>query len=107
IALVGAPNVGKSALFNRLTGTYVTVSNYPGTSVEVVRGGLRGNPEVQVLDTPGLYSLLPVTEEERATQRIILSGEYDVIVHVADMKSLPRMLPMTLQLMEVGKPVVL
>lgn len=107
IALVGPPNVGKSALFNRLTGAYVTVSNYPGTSVEVVRGGMRSLDHIEVLDTPGLYSLLPTTEEERVTQRIVLSGECDVVVHVVDMKSLPRMLPMTLQLLEVGRPLVL
>ncbi|HEY0810650.1 MAG TPA: ferrous iron transport protein B [Longimicrobiales bacterium] len=106
IALVGAPNVGKSALFNRLTGAYVAVSNYPGTSVEVVHGAMRMS-DAQVLDTPGLYSLLPTTEEERVTQRIVLSGGCDVLVHVVDMKSLPRMLPMTLQLLEVGRPVVL
>jgi ferrous iron transport protein B len=107
VALVGPPNVGKSALFNRLTGAYVTVSNYPGTSVEVARGTLRLPHDVELLDTPGLYSLLPTTEEERVTQRIVLGGECDVIVHVIDMKSLPRMLPMTLQLVEVGAPVVL
>src|SRR5688572_29362423 len=107
IALIGPPNVGKSALFNRLTGAYVTVSNYPGTSVEVARGTLRLQSDVELLDTPGLYSLLPTTEEERVTQRIVLSGECDVIVHVVDMKSLPRMLPMTLQLLEVGAPLVL
>ena len=107
IALVGPPNVGKSALFNRLTGAYVTVSNYPGTSVEVARGTLRLQTDVELLDTPGLYSLLPTTEEERVTQRIVLSGGCDVIVHVVDMKSLPRMLPMTLQLLEVGAPLVL
>lgn len=107
IALVGPPNVGKSALFNRLTGAYVTVSNYPGTSVEVARGTLRLQSNVELLDTPGLYSLLPTSEEERVTQRIVLSGQCDVIVHVVDMKSLPRMLPMTLQLLEVGAPLVL
>lgn len=108
VALIGAPNVGKSLLFNRLTGAYVTVSNYPGTSVEVVRGTTRINGQsVQVLDTPGLYSLLTTTEEERVTQRIVLSGEADVLVHVVDTKSLPRMLPLTLQLLEVGRPLVL
>ena len=108
VALVGAPNVGKSLLFNRLTGGYVTVSNYPGTSVEVVRGTARiANQSIQLLDTPGLYSLLTTTEEERVTQRIVLSGAADVIVHVVDSKSLPRMLPLTLQLLEVGKPLVL
>jgi ferrous iron transport protein B len=108
VALIGAPNVGKSLLFNRLTGAYVTVSNYPGTSVEVVRGTTRINHHsVQILDTPGLYSLLTTTEEERVTQRIVLSGEADVLVHVVDTKSLPRMLPLTLQLLEVGRPLVL
>lgn len=108
VALVGAPNVGKSLLFNRLTGGYATVSNYPGTSVEVVRGSARLNDQVvEMLDTPGLYSLLTTTEEERVTQQIVLSGEADVLVHVVDAKSLPRMLPLTLQLMEVGKPLVL
>lgn len=107
IALIGAPNVGKSALFNRLTGAYVTVSNYPGTSVEVAHGHLRASDAVELLDTPGLYSLLPCTEEERVTQRIVLSGDCDVLVHVVDMKSLARMLPMTLQLLELGRPVVL
>ncbi|HEX6559928.1 MAG TPA: FeoB small GTPase domain-containing protein, partial [Longimicrobiales bacterium] len=100
--------MGKSLLFNRLTGGYATVSNYPGTSVEVVRASARvGGESVQILDTPGLYSLLTTTEEERVAQRIVLSGEVGVIVHVVDMKSLPRMLPLTLQLLETGTPLVL
>lgn len=108
LALVGAPNVGKSALFNRLTGAYVTVSNYPGTSVSVDRGTLRlAGEALEVLDTPGLYSLLPTTEEERVTQRILLEGGADVLLHVVDAKSLERMLPLTLQLLELGRPLVL
>jgi ferrous iron transport protein B len=108
LLLVGAPNVGKSALFNRLTASYVTVSNYPGTSVEVSRGVARwGSRPVEVLDTPGTYSLLPATEEERVTQRVVLAGAYDVLVHVVDAKSLARMLPLTEQLSEVGRPMVL
>ena len=108
VALVGAPNVGKSLLFNRLTGGYATVSNYPGTSVEVVRGSIRAEDRhIQILDTPGLYSLMTTTEEERVTQRIVLSGEAEVLVHVIDCKSLPRMLPLTLQLLETGLPLVL
>jgi ferrous iron transport protein B len=107
VALVGAPNVGKSALFNRLTGAYVTVSNFPGTSVEIARGvGRVGGQQVEVLDTPGLYSLLPTTEEERVTQRILLDGSADVLVHVVDAKNLERMLPLTLQLSELGRPLV-
>jgi ferrous iron transport protein B len=100
--------VGKSALFNRLTNSYVTVSNYPGTSVEVARGKARlEGIAAEVLDTPGLYSLLPTTEEERVAQRIVLGGEPDVLVHVVDAKNLGRMLPLTLQLTELGRPLVL
>jgi ferrous iron transport protein B len=107
VALVGAPNVGKSSLFNRLTGAYVTVSNYPGTSVGVDRGrwDLEGAP-VEVIDTPGMYSLLPTTEEERVARRIVLGGEADVLVQVVDAKNLERGIPLTLQLLEVGRPVV-
>jgi len=107
VVLVGSPNVGKSALFNRLTGAYVTVSNYPGTSVEVTRGTAHlGGGAVELVDTPGLYALLPTSEEERVTQRIVLSGEADVVVHVMDAKNLPRMLPLTLELSELGVPLV-
>ena len=108
VALVGAPNVGKSTLFNKLTGAYVTVSNYPGTSVGVDRGhGELGERSVEVIDTPGMYSLLPTTEEERVARRIVLEGDADVVVQVADAKSLERALPLTLQLLEVGRPLVL
>jgi ferrous iron transport protein B len=107
VALVGAPNVGKSALFNRLTGRYVTVSNYPGTSVEVCRGrGMFGDMAAEVLDTPGMYSLLATSEEERVARRLVLEGGVDVLVHVVDAKHLPRMLSLTLQLAEVGRPLV-
>lgn len=108
IALVGNPNVGKSVLFNKLTGAYVVVSNYPGTSIAVTRGhGRIGDREVDVLDTPGAYALLPGTEEERVTQDVVLDGCADVFVHVLDAKNLPRGLPFTLQLMECGRPLVL
>ncbi len=108
VALVGAPNVGKSSLFNRLTGAYVTVSNYPGTSVGVDRGhGRFGGRVVEVVDTPGLYSLMPTTEEERVARWVVLDGEADVLVHVADAKTLERALPLTLQLLELERPLVL
>ena len=107
VALVGAPNVGKSALFNRLTGRSVTVSNYPGTSIVVTRGaGTIGSAAVEVLDTPGMYSLLPATDDERVARRVVLEGGADVLVHIVDAKSLSRMLPLTLQLVEVGRPLV-
>jgi ferrous iron transport protein B len=108
VAIVGCPNVGKSVLFNALTGAYVTVSNFPGTTVEVSRGkGRFDGIEVGVVDTPGMYSLLPITEEERVGRRILLEEQPTVVVHVVDAKNLERMLPMTLQLIEAGLPVIL
>jgi len=108
ITIVGTPNVGKSVLFNTLTGIYVTVSNYPGTTVEVTRGkGRFSNLETGVMDTPGMYGLLPITEEERVARQILLSEHPAMIVHVIDTKNVERMLPMTLQLIEAGLPVVL
>jgi len=108
IILVGNPNVGKSVVFNTLTGTYTTVSNYPGTSVEVSRGHCSlGGQRYQVLDTPGMYSLLSITEEERVARRILLEEDPHIVLHVIDGRNLERMLPMTLQLIEAGLPVVL
>jgi ferrous iron transport protein B len=108
VAIVGNPNVGKSVLFNALTGAYVTVSNYPGTTVEVSRGkGKLGNTAVGVVDTPGMYRLLPITEEEQVARGILLREQPDVVIHVVDAKNLERMLPMTLQLIEAGLPVIL
>jgi ferrous iron transport protein B len=108
IVLIGRPNVGKSALFNALCREYVTVSNYPGTTVEVSRGTATvGNQAVQVVDTPGMYSLHPISEEERVSLRLLFDERPSGIVHVVDAKNLERMLPMTLQLIEAGLPVVL
>ncbi len=108
IILVGNPNVGKSVVFNSLTGAYTTVSNYPGTSVEVSRGYCQlGGARYEVLDTPGMYSLLSITEEERVARRILLEEDPHVVLHVIDARNLDRMLPMTLQLIEAGLPVVL
>ncbi len=108
IALVGSPNVGKSTLFHRLTGHYVTVSNYPRTSVEVTHGqGSLGGHSVRVVDTPGLYSLLATTEEEAVARRLVLEEGIDVLVHVVEARCLGRALPLTLELMELGRPLVL
>ena len=108
IILVGNPNVGKSVLFNALTGSYTAVSNYPGTSVEVLSGTASIQGETfEVLDTPGMYSLMPITEEERVARDILFKQKADVVVHVIDARNIERMLPMTLQLIEAGLPVVL
>ncbi|WP_318556326.1 ferrous iron transport protein B [Geobacter anodireducens] len=108
VALVGNPNVGKSVLFNALTGAYVAVSNYPGTSVEVSRGSAAfEGGSWEIIDTPGMYSILPITEEERVAREILLTERPDVVLHVLDARNLERMLVMTLQLVEAGLPVIL
>ncbi len=108
VAIVGSPNVGKSVLFNALTGAYVAVSNYPGTTVEISRGKFRlGEAGVEVIDTPGMYSLSPITEEERVARALLMEEKPDVILQVVDARSLGRMLPFTLQLIEAGLPLIL
>ena len=108
IAIVGSPNVGKSVMFNCLTGTYVNVSNYPGTTVEVSRGRTNiGGEEFEVIDTPGMYSMLPITEEERVARRILIEERPDMVIYIVDAKNLDRMLPLGLQLIESGLPVIL
>ncbi len=107
ILLVGNPNVGKSALFNRLTGQYVTVSNYPGTTVEISRGRCSAlGADVEIIDTPGMYSLLPITDEERVASDMLSGADVRCVVHVLDAKNLDRMLGFTLQLIETGLPVL-
>ena len=102
--LVGNPNVGKSAVFNRLTGGKATVSNYPGTTVESMKGILKGVPghfEVEVLDTPGMYSMASLSEEERVAAKEVIEAEAgSVIVQVGDANNLERTLALTLQLLE-------
>ena len=108
IALVGQPNVGKSVLFGAMTGQYANVSNYPGTTVELTRGTVKiGSEPYELIDTPGLYSIFPVTEEERVTLRIIENERPALIIHVADAKNLERMLPLTFQLQATGIPLIL
>jgi ferrous iron transport protein B len=108
IALFGNPNTGKSVIFQNLTGSYTTVSNYPGTTVDVSRGkGKIGNMEFEVVDTPGTYALLPITEDERVARSILLKEKPEVVIQVADSKNLERTLPLTLQLLEADLPVIL
>src|SRR4029450_6257543 len=110
VLLVGNPNVGKSALFNALTGLRTTVSNYPGTTVEVARGVLAGAPGIELVDTPGVNSLVPLTEDERVTWDRLAAARRDpdvAVVQVADAKDLRRALVLTLQLGQLGIPTVL
>lgn len=108
LLLVGNPNVGKSVIFGYLTGKYVTVSNYPGTTVEVSRGKMKyGGQEWEVIDTPGVNSLAPQSDDERVTRDMLLDAAPDVIVQVADAKNLRRTLLITSQLAELKIPMVL
>src|SRR5512143_3599228 len=108
VVLVGNPNVGKSALFGALTGKYVTVSNYPGTTVEVARGTASiGGQRIEVLDTPGAASLLPSSEDERVTRDILLDSRPAAVVVVGDAKNLERALGLAVQLCETEVPCVL
>ncbi|MDE2216619.1 MAG: ferrous iron transport protein B [Planctomycetota bacterium] len=108
VALVGNPNVGKSVIFGLLTGKYVTVSNYPGTTVEVSRGICKGlDGGVEIVDTPGANSLIPLSEDERVARDMLLE-EYDkCVVQVVDAKNLRRSLQITTQLAEMGLPLIL
>ncbi len=108
VGIVGSPNVGKSVVFNSLTGAYVTVSNYPGTTVDVSRGKAKiDGEEIEIVDTPGMYSLLPITEEEQVARLILFEEKLGAILHVVDTRNLERMLPLTLQLIEAGLPLIL
>ncbi len=108
ILLVGNPNVGKSVIFGHLTGKYVAVSNYPGTTVEVSRGTMRlGGKSYEVIDTPGVNSLVPQSEDERVTRDMLISSQPDLLIQVADAKNLRRTLLITSQLVELGIPMVL
>ncbi len=108
IVLVGNPNVGKSLLFRNLTRRYVTVSNYPGTTVELVRARASFNGlEQEVVDTPGLNDLSPRSDEARVTRGLLTENPGATIVQIADAKNLRRALLLTLQLVELQRPMVL
>lgn len=108
LILVGNPNVGKSVLFSALTGRYATVSNYPGTTVEITSAAATlGGSTVEVLDTPGTNTLVPQSEDERVTRDILLEESRGAVLQVGDLKNLRRTLLLTLQLAEHGVPMAL
>jgi len=105
VVLVGPPNVGKSALFFQLTGRYATVSNYPGTTVDLLIGRLPdGGP---IFDTPGTRSLFPLSAEEQVTQSVLLTARPQAVIQVADARHLRQALFLTLQLSELEVPMIL
>ncbi len=108
VILVGNPNVGKSVIFSHLTGKYVTVSNYPGTTVEVTTGKATiKHQKYVIIDTPGTNSMVPMSEDEKVTRDILLSQKTDAVVQVSDAKNLRRTLLLALQLAEMRVPYVL
>lgn len=107
VLLVGHPNVGKSVLFHRLTGAYVNVSNYPGTTVEVTRASARFDSHIELLDTPGVLALPSRSDDERATVRALLNESSRSLIQVGDAKNLRRTLTLTALLAELGVPMVL
>ena len=107
VLLVGQPNSGKSSLLNALAGAKAIVSNYPGTTVEVTKAHTSlGGVEVEIIDTPGIYSLSDATLEEKVTKEHILEKDYDLIVNLVDATSLERGLYLTLQLRETEIPLI-
>jgi ferrous iron transport protein B len=105
ILLMGNPNVGKSALFSRLTGTHIIAANYPGTTVGFTRGYLRlGEEQAEVIDVPGTYTLEPTNRAEEVAVEMLKEG--DLVINVVDATNLERNLNLTLQLLERKVPVI-
>ncbi len=108
VACIGNPNCGKTTLFNALTGSRLKVANWPGVTVERVEGETSyEDTSITLVDTPGIYSLTCYTIEEKVTRQCAMDDEIDAIINVVDASSLERNLYLTLQLLELGKPVVL
>lgn len=108
VGFVGNPNCGKTTLFNAFTGAKLKVANWPGVTVEKVEGETRYEGRlIKVVDTPGIYSLTSYTIEEIVTRKCIEDEDVDVIINVVDASSLERNLYLTLQLLELKKPVIL
>jgi len=107
IALAGNPNVGKSTIFNRLTGLHVTTAHYPGTTVEVAIGTAQlDGVKATVVDLPGSYGLGAGSEDQLAARRALIEASPDVVIVILDATNLARNLYMALELLDLGLPVV-
>ena len=106
-ALVGNQNCGKTTLFNQLTGSKQHVGNFPGVTIDRKDGIIKGYPEATVTDLPGIYSLSPYTSEEVISRRFILESKPSGIINIVDATNIERNLYLTMQLMELGVPMVL
>ena len=106
IALLGNPNAGKTTLFNALTGSNQHVGNFPGVTVEKKEGQIKGAPDFTLVDLPGIYSLSPYTAEEVVTRDFLLDQHPSAVINIVDATNIERNLYLTVQLMELGMPVV-
>src|SRR6056297_63718 len=108
VALAGNPNSGKTTLFNELTGARHYVGNWPGVTVEKKEGSFKhGEENILLTDLPGIYSISPYTMEEIVTRKYIIDEKPDVILNIVDASNLERNLYLTIQLIEMGRPVVI
>ncbi|EPY2277782.1 ferrous iron transport protein B [Clostridium sporogenes] len=108
IGFIGNPNCGKTTLFNAYTGARLKVANWPGVTVEKKEGSMKYNDyELKLVDLPGIYSLTSYTIEEKLSRQYIIEDDVDIIIDIADASCLERNLFLTLQLIELGKPVIL
>ncbi len=105
-ALVGQQNCGKTTLFNRLTGANQHVGNFPGVTVDRKDGVIKGHPDTRVTDLPGIYSLSPYSSEEIISREFIMKENPKAIINIVDASNIERNLYLTMQLMELGKPMV-
>lgn len=106
-ALAGNQNCGKTTLFNQLTGSNQHVGNFPGVTVDRKSGFIKGHPDCEVVDLPGIYSLSPYTSEEIVSRKFILEEKPSAIINIVDATNLERNLYLTMQLMELDVPMVL
>ena len=106
-ALAGQQNCGKTTLFNQLTGSNQHVGNFPGVTVDRKDGQIKGHPDTLVTDLPGIYSLSPYTQEETVSRQFIIEQKPNCIINIVDATNIERNLYLTVQLMELGVPMVL
>ena len=106
-ALAGNQNCGKTTLFNQLTGSNQHVGNFPGVTVDQKSGAVRGQKDCTVVDLPGIYSLSPYSMEELVARKFIIEERPDAIIDIVDATNLERNLYLTMQLLELERPVVL
>jgi len=108
VVLMGNPNVGKSVIFNRLTGVKVVISNYPGTTIEYMEGKMKVQDiSLKIVDAPGTYSLAPSDKAEKVAFNLLLKKQTDLVVNVVDATNLERNFYLTLQLRDINIPMIL